>query len=108
MGFYETTSVATESSYPYTAKDGTCKTSYTTAIPEGGVTGFKDISDESALLDAVANQGPISVAIQAKQLAFQLYSKGVLTGKCGIADGPPSYPTVSGSTAAVSEKKYAR
>merc|ERR1712138_363285 len=54
-----------------------------TAIPEGGVTGYKDISSESALLDAVANTGPISVAIEADQMSFQLYSGGVLTGSCG-------------------------
>merc|ERR1711976_108841 len=36
---------------------------------EGGVTGYKDISSEADLLDAVANTGPISVAIQANQLA---------------------------------------
>jgi cathepsin L len=143
--FYETSKVATEDSYAYTGRDGNCKTSFTTAIPEGGVTGYKDISSESDLLDAVANVGPVSVAIQANQLAFQLYNKGVLTGrctknldhgvlavgygtytdgtdywkvknswgaswgmdgyvliergvdKCGIADGPPSYPTVSGA-----------
>merc|ERR1711939_1297792 len=142
--FYESTSVASEDSYPYTGRDGTCKSSYTTAIPEGGVTGYKDISSESALLDAVGNTGPISVAIEADQMSFQMYSGGVLTGncgtnldhgvlavgygtssgtdywkvknswgaswgmngyvliergvnKCGIADGPPSYPTVTGS-----------
>merc|ERR1712206_23643 len=33
FSFYEGTSVATESSYPYTARDGSCKSSYTTAIP---------------------------------------------------------------------------
>merc|ERR1711959_77770 len=81
--FYESTSVATESSYAYTGRDGTCKSSYTTAIPEGGVTGFKDISSESALLDAVANTGPVSVAIEADQMSFQMYSGGVLTGSCG-------------------------
>merc|ERR1739847_76540 len=87
--------------------------------------------------------GPVSVAIEADQMSFQMYSGGVLTGscgtnldhgvlavgygsdsgtdywkvknswgaswgangyvliqrgvnKCGIADGPPSYPTVNG------------
>merc|ERR1712078_633636 len=142
--FYESTSVATEDSYAYTGRDGSCKSSYTEAIPEGGVTGFKDISSESDLLDAVANTGPVSVAIEADQMSFQLYSGGVLTGncgtnldhgvlavgygtssgtdywkvknswgaswgdngyvliergdnKCGIADGPPSYPTVNGA-----------
>merc|ERR1719324_2267964 len=144
FSFYKSTSVASEQSYAYTGRDGTCKSSYTAAIPEGGVTGYKDISSESALLDAVANTGPVSVAIEADQMSFQLYSSGVLTGscgtnldhgvlavgygtedgtdywkvknswgaswgangyvliergvnKCGIADGPPSYPTVSGS-----------
>jgi len=142
--FYEKTSVASEDSYPYTGRDGTCKSSYTAAIPEGGVTGYKDISNEADLLDAVANTGPVSVAIEADQMSFQMYSGGVLTGscgtnldhgvlavgygtssgtdywkvknswgaswgdngyvliqrgvnKCGIADGPPSYPTVSGA-----------
>merc|ERR1712038_428167 len=144
FAFYEKTSVATEASYPYTARDGSCKSSYTTAIPQGGVTGYKDVNGESDLLDAVTNVGPISVAIEADQRSFQGYSSGVLTGscgtnldhgvlavgfgtesgtdywkvknswgaswgmngyvliqrgvnKCGIQDGPPSYPTVSGA-----------
>jgi hypothetical protein len=144
FAFYEKTSVATEQSYAYTGRDGTCKSSYDAAIPSGGVTGYKDISNEADLLDAVANTGPISVAIEADQMSFQMYSGGVLTGncgtnldhgvlavgygsdsgtdywkvknswgaswgmngyvliergtdKCGIADGPPSYPTVDGS-----------
>merc|ERR1711959_380840 len=81
--FYESTSVASEDSYSYTGRDGTCKSSYTEAIPKGGVTGYKDISSEADLLDAVANTGPVSVAIEADQMSFQLYSKGVLTGSCG-------------------------
>merc|ERR1712048_380944 len=143
--YWEGVAVATEASYPYTARDGTCKTSFTTAIPRGGITGYKDISSESLLLDAVTNVGPVSVAIEADQSSFQYYNSGVLTGtcgtsldhgvlavgfgtsgstdywkvknswgtswgmdgyvliqrgvnKCGIADGPPSYPTVNGAT----------
>merc|ERR1711988_2046700 len=143
--WYESKAAATENSYPYTARDGSCKTSgWTTAVPVGGVTGYKDISSESLLLDAVTNTGPVSVAIEADQNSFQGYSGGVLTGncgtnldhgvlavgfgtsggtdywkvknswgsswgmngyvliergvnKCGIANGPPSYPTVSGA-----------
>merc|ERR1719291_343766 len=153
--WYESKAAATETSYPYTAHDGSCKTSgFTTAVPQGGVTGYKDISNEAGLLDAVTNVGPISVAIEADQSSFQGYSGGVLIGncgtqldhgvlavgfgtesgtdywkvknswgaswgmngyvliergvdKCGIAQGPPSYPTVSGSVAAPYENEWA-
>merc|ERR1711953_1529031 len=70
-------------SYPYTARDGSCKSSFTTAIPQGDVTGYTDVRSESGLLDAVATVGPISVAIEADQSFFQYYSSGVLTGSCG-------------------------
>merc|ERR1712169_56321 len=63
--------------------DGSCKSSFTTGIPKGGVTGYKDVSGESNLQDAVQNHGPISVAIEADQSSFQHYSSGVLTGRCG-------------------------
>merc|ERR1711871_1603299 len=73
-----------ENSYPYTARDGSCKSSgWSTAVPKGGVTGFKDISNEANLLDAVTTVGPVSVAIEADQSSFQMYSSGVLTGSCG-------------------------
>jgi cathepsin L len=83
FSFYEGVNIATESSYPYTAKDGSCKSSFTTGIPKGGVTGYKDVSGESNLQDAVQNHGPVSVAIEADQSSFQMYSSGVLTGTCG-------------------------
>jgi C1A family cysteine protease len=81
--FWENANIATESSYPYKAKDGSCKSSFSVAIPKGGVTGYKDVSGESNLLDAVTNVGPVSVAIEADQSSFQMYSSGVLTGNCG-------------------------
>merc|ERR1711953_765943 len=60
FAFYEKTNIASETSYPYTARDGSCKSSYTTAIPKGGVTGYKDASGASALQSALQT-GPVSV-----------------------------------------------
>jgi len=77
--------LCTEESYPYKAKSGTCEaSSCTTGIPKGGVTGFKDVHPEDlqAMEEAVAQQ-PVSIAIEADQMTFQLYHSGVLTGKCG-------------------------
>mmetsp|Transcript_25470 Transcript_25470/g.59281 ORF Transcript_25470/g.59281 Transcript_25470/m.59281 type:complete len:355 (+) Transcript_25470:56-1120(+) len=75
----------TETSYPYLGKDGTCRESDCTAgIPLGGVRGYHDVvrQDTEALMEAVAKQ-PVSVAIEADQMAFQLYRGGILTKECG-------------------------
>merc|ERR1712134_109955 len=40
------------------------------------------MGDLQAMEDAVAQQ-PVSIAIEADQLTFQLYHSGVLTSKCG-------------------------
>merc|ERR1719198_1210391 len=83
FNYEKTTTVATESSYPYTARDGSCKSSYTTAIPAGGVTGYKSVGQSTDSLKSALNLGPVSVAIEADQMAFQLYSGGVLSSGCG-------------------------
>jgi len=74
--------IGSESSYPYTASDGSCRQVASVAT----ISGFKDVtaSDESALAAAVAQQ-PVSVAIEADQSGFQFYSGGVFTGTCGTA-----------------------
>lgn len=87
MGFKyeELQPICAESSYPYIARDGKCHASQCQpAIPAHGVTGYKDVEedDEEALMDAVAQQ-PVSVAIEADQMAFQMYHKGVLKAECG-------------------------
>ena len=74
-----------EDSYPYLAKNGICKASgCKVGIPAHGVTGYKDVKadDEQSLMDAVSKQ-PVSVAIEADQMAFQLYKGGVLSKTCG-------------------------
>merc|ERR1712211_56960 len=80
--FEQGVNVATESSYPYTARDGSCKSSgYTTAVPRGGVTGYKSVSASTSALPALQT-GPVSVSIEADQYSFQGYSGGVITSGC--------------------------
>lgn len=69
--------IDTEESYPYTARDGTCK--YNPGNVGATVTGFTDIpeGDEEALKQAVATVGPISIAIDASHFSFQFYHTGV-------------------------------
>jgi C1A family cysteine protease len=83
FSFAKNQAVATEDSYAYTARDGTCKSSYSTAIPKGGVTGYTDVSSSASSLKSALNSGPVSVAIQADQSVFQQYTGGVITSGCG-------------------------
>lgn len=80
--FLETAGSCSESDYPYTAADGTC-TSCTPVIPAGGVNGYIDVTASASSLASAVMNGPVSVAIEADQYAFQLYSSGILTGTCG-------------------------
>jgi len=80
--------VASESSYPYKGVGGTCKTSYSAAIPQGGVSGYKSVGSlfRKATVDTMKSaimQNPVSIAIQADQSAFQNYQSGVLSSGCG-------------------------
>jgi cathepsin L len=70
-----------EASYPYKGVDGSCKKSCTKAAT---ISSFTDVTvnSDSALATAVA-KNPVSVAIEADQSSFQLYSGGVLTAACG-------------------------
>ena len=63
-------------SYPYTAKDGTCKTCSAVAH----ISSCSDVkpNDQISLKAAVAKQ-PVAVAISADTKLFQSYSSGVIT-----------------------------
>jgi len=69
--------IDTEASYPYEGKNGKCR--FNPANVGANDTGFVDVKSksESDLQNAVATVGPISVAIDASHMSFQLYSSGV-------------------------------
>lgn len=75
--YLEQQGLETEQDYPYTARDGRCHIDQSKTVTE--VTGFVDIpqTDEDKLKEAVANNGPVSVAIDASHPSFQFYRHGV-------------------------------
>jgi cathepsin L len=72
--------LTTEQDYPYTAQDGQCKTGQTSAAT---ISSFKDVQQSEDALTPAVNIGPVSIAIEADQSAFQFYHGGVMTGPCG-------------------------
>ena len=71
------------SSYPYTAKDGTCHSC--TAVAHATSCADVKPNDQLSLKAAVAKQ-PVAVAIEADTKYFQSYSGGVLTSSsCGTS-----------------------
>jgi len=75
--------ITSENNYPYTAQDETCNHQKASNI-FATISKFADVptNSETALMTAIAQQ-PVSVAIEADQDSFQLYSGGVMTKACG-------------------------
>uniref|UniRef100_A0A2C9JS98 Peptidase C1A papain C-terminal domain-containing protein n=1 Tax=Biomphalaria glabrata TaxID=6526 RepID=A0A2C9JS98_BIOGL len=72
--------INTAVSYPYEAINGACR--FNSANVGATDTGFVNIAQsESALQNAVATVGPLSVAINAGLYTFQLYSGGIYYDK---------------------------
>jgi len=69
--------IDTEPSYPYEARDDTCR--FQAKNVGATDTGFVDIKtkDEQDLQNAIATVGPVSVAIDAAHASFQLYKSGI-------------------------------
>lgn len=81
--YYSSHNPMYESAYPYTAKDGRCQyEAGTTNVQSQGSTSVT-ADDATAMMDALES-GPLSVAIEADQLCFQMYSGGIFDNtKCG-------------------------
>ena len=80
--------VCSESAYPYssgvTKTSGSCAEKSCSNVAHTSVSNHVDIqtNSDNAMMAALAQQ-PVSVAIEADQKAFQLYSSGVFTSNCG-------------------------
>ena len=75
--------ITSESAYPYTATGPNQCVSAGKPLA-ARISGFKDVptGSEVALMTALTEQ-PVSVAVEADQDAFQLYTGGVMTAPCG-------------------------
>jgi cathepsin L len=82
--YIEKYGIEAEATYPYTARDGTCK--YDASKTEGTVKSYQDVAPGNpAQLKAALAISPVSVAIEADQIAFQGYTSGVITKGCGTS-----------------------
>jgi C1A family cysteine protease len=75
--------LCTETEYPYTGVDGTCKATSCGTFYDPIKTYSNVEADDETALETQTVSGCVSVAIEADQYAFQYYSSGVLTGTCG-------------------------
>jgi len=75
--------LCTETEYPYTGVDGTCKASSCGTLYDP-IKSYSNVeTDDQTALETASVSGCVSVAIEADQYAFQYYSSGILTGTCG-------------------------
>jgi len=73
--------VCTEAAYPYTAKDGTCKSSSCSASADSKIAGYTNVPHGDAGLGGGVDLQPISIGIDADY--WGSYSSGVFCGTCG-------------------------
>jgi len=72
--------ICSEASYPYQGAEGTCKSCTSVASIKSYT---DDPSGNENNLSNMIQAGPISIAIEADQNAFQFYSGGVFSAACG-------------------------
>jgi C1A family cysteine protease len=77
LTYLTTNGACDQAGYPYTGRDGTCKTTCAKVLKP---TGQKDLANEAGLTAAI-EIAPVSIALAASS-AFQSYKSGVFTGAC--------------------------
>eukprot|EP00919_Chromeraceae_sp_WS-2016_P064689 GHVR01153244.1.p1 GENE.GHVR01153244.1~~GHVR01153244.1.p1 ORF type:complete len:147 (+),score=10.64 GHVR01153244.1:869-1309(+) len=74
--------ITLESKYPYHGANRKC--TYDIADKAWQISDCTDVTiDKEESLKAAIAQQPVSVAIEANHISFQLYRKGVYSGNCG-------------------------
>lgn len=83
--YVKTHGICSEQDYAYHADEAQCKAEVCPpVIKPNALTGYVDVppKEVSALMEALTG-GPVAVAIEADDQAFQFYHSGVLTAECG-------------------------
>lgn len=85
-----------ETAYPYKGQNGNCAfdasnaaaniTGYTDCRPGSATPKAATAAEEDNVRDAVANVGPVSIAVDAGGLGWQLYFGGIHNCKAGLSD----------------------
>jgi len=81
--YIETAPLMLEGDYPYKGVDGQCK--YVSSKGVGQVANFVDVGASYKQMQSALAKGPVAVAIEADQMAFQGYTGGVITSGCGTS-----------------------
>jgi C1A family cysteine protease len=82
--YIKTAPLELESNYPYTSGSGrVASCNYSKSRGVGTVSAFTDVQHTAGQMRAALGNGPVSVAIEADQMAFQSYTSGVITSGCG-------------------------
>merc|ERR1719378_214461 len=76
MNYLADRSIYTTSSYPYRARDGTCKSGTASGVT---ISGYKSVSKSDSALASALGSSSVSVTLQADS-KFQHYSSGIITG----------------------------
>ncbi|MFT4553213.1 MAG: C1A family cysteine protease [Chlamydiales bacterium] len=85
FSYVQENGLCSDEGYPYEASENACRAEECTpVIKPHDLLGYQRIFPNSTqLLMQALSSGPVSVAIQANQMAFQFYKDGVLTAACG-------------------------